>query len=43
MEKEANEKRLEILVKRKGECDSMKESNLRDIEVKWKGLVVTLQ
>lgn len=35
MEKEANEKKLQDLVKRKGECDSIKANNLRDIEVKW--------
>lgn len=33
MEKEANEKKLESLMKRKGECESIKANNARDIEV----------
>lgn len=37
MEKEANEKKLESLNQRKGECESIKANNSRDIEVKsWK-------
>lgn len=33
MQKEANEKKLEALIQRQGECESIKENNARDIEV----------